>query len=148
MKLKSYHILIGILLCVIGCDALKKPKTFQLDKDANATYDTIEIVNESLEYEIIIIEVGFNAWLTTQRPRGFYSQNYLENRNQFYVREYNSRHSEPQRFNPDLYPLRIDYFSDVDYGYEVNYLLYHYFLFFQQRYDQNLGYFQSNTGQP
>lgn len=128
---------------MLGCNALKKPKTFQLDKSPDAKYDTIEIVNESLEYKIIILEVGFNAWLTTQRPRGFYSQTYLENRNRFYVTEYNSRHNEPQRYNPDVYPFRIDYFSDVDYGYEVNYLLYNYFLFFQQRYDQNLGYFQS-----
>ena len=82
MKLKSIHILIIIGLCIIGCNALKRPKTFQLDKDPDAVYDTIEIVNESLEYKIIILEVGFNAWLTTQRPRGFYSQNYLENRNQ------------------------------------------------------------------
>lgn len=144
MKFKAYHILILIITCVVGCDALKRPKTFQLEKSPDAAYDTIEIVNENLKYEIIIIEVGFNAWLTTQRPRGFYSQNYLENRNRFYVNEYNSRFSEPKRYSRDLYPFRIDYFPDVDYGYEVNYLLYHYFLFFQERYDQNLGYVQSD----
>jgi len=140
MKVRSYHILVIIGLCVLGCNALKKPKTLQLDKAPNAIYDTIEIANESFDYEIIIIEVGFNSWLTTQRPRGFYSQNYLENRNRFYVMEYNKRHNEPQRFKPELYPLRIDYLPGVDYGYEVNYILYNYFLFFQERYNQNLGY--------
>ncbi len=35
--------------------------------------------------------------------------------------------------------MRIDYNPQIDYGYEVNYLLYNYFLFFQREYDQQLG---------
>ncbi|MGO2102488.1 MAG: DUF6146 family protein, partial [Psychroflexus halocasei] len=32
----------------------------------------------------------------------------------------------------------IDYQPHIDYGYEVNYMLYHYFLFFEQKYNQKL----------
>lgn len=43
------------------------------------------------------------------------------------------------KYNRDLYLMRIDYDPQTDYGYEVNYLLYNYFLFFQRQYDQQLG---------
>ena len=113
MNLKHYHILIFIGLCAASCHLTKQPRTFKLTEDPNAVYDTIQITNENLEHEIIILEVGFNGWLATQRPRGFYTQNYLENRNRFYVVEYNSRYSEPRRYDRDLYPFRINYSFDI-----------------------------------
>ncbi|NBC58259.1 MAG: hypothetical protein GVY05_08260, partial [Bacteroidetes bacterium] len=79
MKFKSLHIVIGLALLIIGCNATQKSQQFKADKTQE--YDTIEIANDSLEYKIIIFEIGFNSWLATQRPRGYYSQNYLENRN-------------------------------------------------------------------
>ncbi len=98
--------------------------------------DTVRIANDSLEYEILIIEPGFNSWLVTQRPRGFYSEQFLETRNRIYVTEYNQRVMQPQRFNPNLYIQQINYEPTIHYGYEVNYLLYNYFLFFEQQYRQ------------
>ena len=100
--------------------------------------DTIRIANDSLQYEIIIIEPGFEAWLTTQKPRNYYSLLYLENRNIRFVTEWNNRVAQPYRYDPILYEMRIDYFMHIHYGYEVNYLLHHYFLFFQSRYKQRL----------
>ena len=141
MAIKPLHIVFGLASLIIGCNATQKSHQFSTNTTQNAQkYDTIKIANDSLEYEIIILEIGFNSWLATQRPRGYYSQNYLENRNRVLVVEYNNRGNEPSRFDPQLYPFRIDYNSKTDYGYEVNYLLYHYFLFFQQRYNQNLRY--------
>ena len=96
----------------------------------------MRIVNDSLEYEILIIEPGFNPWLATQRPRGYYSEQFLENRNWQYVFEYNQRVIQPQRFNPNIYQQQINYEPRIHYGYEVNYLLYHYFLYMEQRLGQ------------
>ena len=139
MNLKSIHIVFILILLIIGCNSTEKPSKFKtVEATDGKSYDTITIENDSLEYKLVIFEIGFNGWLATQRPRGFYSQNFLENRNQQLVVEYNSRVNEPVRFNSQLYPFRIDYNRTTDYGYEVNYLLYHYFLFFQQRYNQNL----------
>ncbi len=53
--------------------------------------DTIHITNEELEYEIIIIEIGFDSWLVTQPPMGHYGLPYLESKNRLYVLEYNNR---------------------------------------------------------
>ena len=104
--------------------------------------DTIRIANEELEYEVIIIEPGFYAWLNSQaKPRGFYSQNYLEARNRAWVIEYNNRVLQPMRYDPNLYSMQIDYRNTIDYGYEVNFLLYNYFVFFQQRYNQRFGFY-------
>lgn len=100
--------------------------------------DTIRIANDSLEYEIIIIEPGFNSWLATQPPRGFYTQSTMEISNNFKVTNYNLRVQNPIYYNANLYPFRIDYERNINYGYEVNYMLYNYFLFFEQRYRQSL----------
>ncbi len=102
--------------------------------------DTVEIVHPESNYEIIIIEPGFNYWLRTiARPRGYYSQNYLETRNRLMVVEWNNRVMWPQRYDPLLYELQINYDPQIDYGYEVNYQLYNYFVYFQRKYGQRLG---------
>ncbi|NNE02430.1 MAG: hypothetical protein HKN52_04625 [Eudoraea sp.] len=104
--------------------------------------DTVEIANAESNYEIIIIEPGFNVWLqSVARPEGYYSQSFLENRNRFYVIEWNNRVLNPARYDPQLYELQINYEPSVDYGYEVNYKLFNYFIYFQRKYNQRLGSF-------
>ena len=110
----------------------------QQDSLTSAATDTIRIENEELEYEIIILEVGFQNWLVTQRPMWYYSLNILENRNRYYVLEWNRRVQNPQLFNSNLYFQFIDYDPAIEYGLEVNYMLYMYFEFFQQKYRQRL----------
>ena len=105
--------------------------------DSQVNEDTVRIANDSLEYEIIIIEPGFNLFINSiARPEGYYSQQYLENKNRFLVSEFNQRVSQPQNYNPDLYLQEINYNPSIDYGYEVNYLLYNYFVFFSRHYNQ------------
>lgn len=99
--------------------------------------DTIRIANDSLEYEIIIVEPGFQSWLISQPPRGFYGQAKLEGKNRQFVSEYNNRVLQANQYSRNLYTERINYDPTVDYGYEVNYLLYNYFLYFQEKYNQN-----------
>ena len=135
--MKNIFILIGIAIAIYSCDASKSA----MKGDANSSVvknDTVRIANDSLEYEVIIIEPGFNSWLVTQQPRGYYGLNYLETKNQFFVSEYNARARNPQRYGSDLYPQEINYDYNTDYGYEVNYLLYNYFVYFQQKYRQRL----------
>lgn len=138
-KIKRMRYLLSFILFAIliaSCDANKA--VVKKDKDVNygVENDTIRIANDELEYEIIIFEVGFNSFLATQQPRGFYSQSFLEIRNRNFVIEYNSRARNPQQFDYSLYPQAINYDYGTDYGYEVNYMLYNYFQFFMQRYNQ------------
>ncbi len=139
MKAIATLLLLGIFLvsCNSSKSAVKKSSISN-----TVAQDTVRIANDSLEYEILIIEPGFNSWLaSTAKQEGFYSQEYLENRNRIYVVEWNQRVLQPQRYNPNLYELQIDYNPNINYGYEVNYKLYNYFIYFQLTYNQRLGTF-------
>jgi hypothetical protein len=104
--------------------------------------DVVRIANDDIEYEIIIIEPGFNTWLRSiARPEGYYSQNYMESRNILYVQAWNARVLQGFSYDPNLYIMQIDYQPNIDYGYEVNYQLYNYFIYFQLTYNQRLSTF-------
>ena len=101
--------------------------------------DIVRISNDDLEYDITIIEPGFNTWLASiARPKGYYSQSFMETRNRLMVINWNNRVLQPQQFNSNLYEMQINYQSGIDYGYDLNYKLYNYFIFFQNKYKQNL----------
>lgn len=134
--MKTTFYITAILAFLISCNSYQPIAS---SRSTNGTVaDTVRIANDSLEYEIIVIEPGFYGWLATQPQRGFYSQSTLEMRNFFYVQEYNLRVNNPSRYGAQLYEWSIDYDRKVDYGYEVNYLLYNYFLFFEKIYNQKL----------
>lgn len=100
--------------------------------------DKIVIANKELEYEITIIEPGFSFWLSAQKPMSYYSQPALELKNQLFISSWNQRVLQPFKYDSSLYEMSIDYDSTVDYGIEVNYKLFMYFTYFQQKYKQNL----------
>lgn len=137
--LKNIFVLVVLIgFCVaFSCQTTKNPSPYYNEDATNN--DTIKIQNDSLSYKLIIIEPGFNGWLATQRPRGFYEQSFLEVRNIHYVNAYNTRVLDRRNTKDrELYPFLIDYQAGIDYGYEVNYMLYHYFIYFEKKYNQNL----------
>tara|TARA_R110002073_G_scaffold17446_5_gene65679 strand:- start:4171 stop:4602 length:432 start_codon:yes stop_codon:yes gene_type:complete len=130
-----------ILIICFGIISCNTPKKAAVKKDTTSYVeeDTVRIANDKLEYEIIIIEPGFNTWLlSVAKPEGYYSQEFMEIRNRILVTEWNIRVLQPQRYDPNLYELEIDYQPNIDYGYEVNYKLYNYFIYFQLYYKQQL----------
>ena len=128
-----------LALLIIACATTNTTDAAHTDKESKTkSLDTVRIANDSLEYEIIIIEPGFQSWLVTQPPRGYYIQKVLENRNLFSVQEYNRRVLDSRYNRTNLYEQQIDYKPGIDYGYEVNYLLFNYFEFFEETYNQKL----------
>lgn len=138
--MKSYLYILLLSALLIGCNAHKTASTDnKAVADTTVANDTLRIANEELEYEIIIIEPGFHSWMAGRaKPEGYYTQTYLESRNRQWVVEWNLRVLQPQRYNPNLYEMQIDYRPHIDYGYEVNYKLYYYFVYFQLQYNQRL----------
>ena len=135
--MKTFILILVISLGLFSCNSNKT--TIKGDSESNTqivTNDTIRIVNEELEYEILIIEIGFNNWLVTQPPMGHFGLNFLENKNRLFVIEYNIR--VQQSLTRKLYEQEINYEPTIRYGLEVNYLLYNYFIYFQQKYNQKL----------
>ncbi|UQD56440.1 DUF6146 family protein [Flavobacterium sp. K5-23] len=128
-------LLIGVFFSCTNSKSIvsnsEKPTTIQ--------NDTIRIANDELEYEVIIIDPGFSTWLSSRSyPRGYHTQSYLENKNRVWVSEWNRRVLQPQLYNSSLYEMTINYDSFVDYGYEVNYLIYNYMIYFQNTFKQKL----------
>lgn len=142
MAMKYFIVISVLLLSLVSCNSTKTILVEDTSKEIISSEinfvknDTIRIANDELEYEIIIIEPGFNAWLITQPPKGHYGITFLENRNRRYVLTYNDRVFNDR--SSQLYEQVINYKTTINYGLEVNYLLYNYFLFFQKTYKQKL----------
>jgi len=132
--MKNFLLIAAFCVAFYSCGTGNK--TMNNTTSANTENDTIRIANDSLEYEIMIIEPGFESWLVSQPPRGFYGQSLLESKNYSFVTEYNNRVLQPGKFSTNLYTEQINYDPALDYGYEVNYLLYNYFVYFQDKYKQ------------
>ena len=134
----SVYIIMVFFCLLLGCNASKAtfPNTV---KTVDNQGDTVRIANDKLEYEVLIIDPGFSTWVTTTAlPRNYYSQSYLQSKNQMWVSEWNSRVLQPMRYSPNLYEMTINYDPNIDYGYEVNYLIYNYMVYFQNRNKQKL----------
>ncbi len=131
--MRTFLILLGLSVAIFSCGPTKNGT----DRNSSSENDIVRIANDSLEYEIMIVEPGFNSWLVSQPKQGYYSQAFLENKNRMFVSEYNSRVLNPNRYSLNLYSDQINYDPTVNYGQEVNYLLYNYFLYFQDKYKQN-----------
>jgi hypothetical protein len=90
--------------------------------------DTLAV--DSVKYELIVLDPGFETWLISIPPMNYYSQNYYETKNRLYVIGWNYRCGDPLTFG-NLYDTHIDYDPKIDYGLELNYRLYYYSLYFE-----------------
>jgi len=109
-------------------------KSMVSKKTISKKEEPVRIANDSLEYEIIIIDIGFNSYLATAMPMSYYSIDYLEHKNQLYVTLWNERFIS--NYKPNLYENQIDYDFNISYGLEVNYKLYNYFKFVEKKYGE------------
>ncbi|MBA5791257.1 hypothetical protein H1R17_00025 [Flavobacterium sp. xlx-214] len=123
-KLLIYVLFFGFVSCVA------QSKTDAIDKGTTKVENgKITLSNPDLEYEVIIMDTGFERWFTTNRkPKGYYDLTFLETKNRRWIQEWNAR---AMRMNSKI-EYTIDYNNQTRYGYEVNYMLYHYLLYFQQ----------------
>lgn len=127
-----------MLAIIVGCTT-SKPVVSKAENPNPTANDTVRIANDALEYEVIIIDPGFSTWLVSRAfSRNYHTQSYLENKNRFWISEWNSRVLQPFRYNTNLYEMTINYDPTIDYGYEVNYLIYNYMVYFQNTYKQKL----------
>ncbi|WP_101689256.1 DUF6146 family protein [Dysgonomonas massiliensis] len=79
------------------------------------------------EYEAIVLDVGFDSFLATQKSKDYYSIASLKAKNEYLVSEWNYRCGLPSVYNPNVYEQKIDYESRLDYGLDVEYIVYMFF---------------------
>jgi thioredoxin-related protein len=134
---RIFLLLFAVFSILIACKASQDKKSFE-DKPKLES-DTIRISNEELKYDIIIVDPGFTNWFNTYaRPRNYYTQSYMESRNKVWILEWNIRAQNPKKYG-DIYDMMINYQTNINYGFEVNYMLYNYLIYFQLTYKQQLG---------
>ncbi|NJM79335.1 MAG: hypothetical protein HC854_06435 [Flavobacterium sp.] len=134
-----FYVLIVVVIVGLAISCTSS-KSFSENDKPRLESDTVRIANDEIEYEVIIIDIGFTNWFNTNaRPRNYYSQNYLEARNRMWVLEWNRRAMMPLQYNSNLYEMQINYDSLTNYGYEVNYMIYNYLVYFQITNNQKLG---------
>lgn len=105
--------------------------------DKPASPNLVNVEEEEEEYELTIIDPGYQSWkITNVQPINFYSPAYYKIRNQQYVAAWNEKVNQQARYNSANYPFenRIDYNPNIDYGVELDYELYWYFRYIQNLY--------------
>ncbi len=137
--MKTYFVILCVVLGLhFSCSSTQNK--VQQNNKPTLKNDTVRIANDEIEYEILIFDVGFSSWFNAYaKPKGYHSQNYLETRNIIWVNEWNRRVLSPYQYKPEWYEMRIDYNAHTNYGYDVNYMLYYYLVYFQLTNKQKLG---------
>lgn len=81
------------------------------------------------EYDLSVLDVGYESFLKMHPSAGTFSLSYLQNRNQRYVSLWNQR----TLTHPDIYEMPIDYDSQTFYGLEFEHKLYMFFKFMEKK---------------
>lgn len=113
-----------VLLFLPAC-ALFSPKTGQAPADIR-----IQPESDSTEYELIVMDQGFETWFLLQ-PQHQHSLEYYRSKNRIYVNEWNQRYLNPRRYRGP-YESYINYDASVDHGLEFEQRLYYYFKYFEE----------------
>lgn len=122
--MKKTVFLMLVILAVVQQVGLGQKKADRIKVKADT------VVVDSIGYKLIVLDPGFDAWLAGKPSKDFYSKEYYELKNRLYVTEWNLRYMNSR--NGLLYDTYIDYKPQIDYGLDLNYRLYYYFLYFEE----------------
>ncbi len=85
---------------------------------------------DSTEYELLILDIGFDSWFATRSSIAMaHSNTYYKNWNHIYVTEWNQKHLQGH----PCFENYIEYNLFENYGLDINYKLYNYFLFVEEK---------------
>ena len=123
--MRNIVLLIALSALMLACTGPGQISKISLINDVEEVADTVE-------YELIIIDPGFDSWfIISAKPVWYYSQSYLESWNRQYVTAWNSKvmSGRQNRF----FETYIDYLPHIDYGLELNYKLFNYFQYVEKK---------------
>lgn len=134
--LKKYINLLLVLFLAVAFTACAPGGRAGIDKPA-APNVLNQDNDEEEEYELIIIDPGFNTWfMTNARPVNFYSHSFYQQWNHRYVVSWNEKVNQQLYYNHRNYPFenRIEYNPHINYGVALDYQLFWYFRYVQSMY--------------
>lgn len=122
--MKNILAIFVVLLLFFSCSVPKGVVTLEPNNGNTEQED-------SVEYELIVLDTGFETWyLLHDSPARYRSQQYYEGWNRQYVLAWNAYASQPGRRS--FFQSIIGYEPNVDYGFELNHKLFHYFQYVEQ----------------
>ncbi len=118
--MKLIYFILFILL-IVACSTNK-----ELSKQDTESPQEVVAEIDSVSYELIVLDPGFEIWfLTTGKASWYHSQHYYEGWNVRYVTAWN--HKEMGYRHAQLLDGYIDYDRQTDYGVDINHKLFYYF---------------------
>jgi len=131
--MKRNLFLFAMLAFIIACSSTKNIEGI---KDIKA-----QKASDSTEYELVVFDPGFDSWFATNRkPKWFHSHSFYKNWNIIYVNEWNYRATTQGYKEP--YDYTINYESNLNYGPDVDFELYWWFKFMEDKYNMKLAAFE------
>ena len=122
IKMKQILFWLGIILFIASCSTQKG--VVQVISN-----DEESIVEDSLEYELETFDMKFESWyMLHNSPTNYHSQEYYENWNRQYVSAWNAN-ATAGRKNSSFFEPIVGYEPNIDYGFELNHELFHYFMY-------------------
>ena len=70
--MKKLVLILALVVSFISCNTTSKT-TNSTKETVQKSQDTVRIANDSIEYEIIIFEPGFNSWLETRKSDSYFN---------------------------------------------------------------------------
>lgn len=89
-----------------------------------------KVEKDSTEYDLLVFDIGFDSWFImhdNESEKRLLS--YYELKNKLYVIAWNDLYRRHNR----LIDCYIDYNSSIKYGFDLNYKLYMYFKYFEEK---------------
>jgi hypothetical protein len=97
-------------------------ESISIQKNAAGVVVTLTVNNS--EYEVTVLEEGYDTFLKQQQPKEFFTEQELKSKNIPLVNEWNMRCNNPSQYDPAIYEAAIDYSPATDYGLDVEYNYY------------------------
>jgi hypothetical protein len=124
--MKRSIFIIGIIVLTIACSTQHNVRN---DNKKSIALKQ-KITQDSIEYDLIIFDIGFESWFAYNDNETMKrSKDYYKHKNQFYVIAWNNLY----RKNNRLIDCDIEYETNIDYGFDLNYKLYMYFKYFEEK---------------
>ena len=132
----SFFALLGLISCSSGSSATVNTPDASISPKQT---ETIHITNNE-GFDVVFKDKGFYSWLKKQDSKKNFYESTLEIRNSQYVAEWNKRVVNQNMYDSNLYSPIIHYEIKPKnrYGLDVNYELYMYFKFFEEKHEKLL----------
>jgi hypothetical protein len=125
----------AILFAVVASSCSIQQQAATSTAGRGAADGPVATAPDSVIYELIVLETGFDNWFATNRkPLWYHTEEYYRHWDFMYSQEWNNRCIHLAYREPYSYLIEYDY--NTDYGVDLNYKLFYFFKFIEYKYGE------------